>query len=209
MVSPFWLIVSFSTLVAIACFGVIALNIKISPLQMWFIVGMVFVSLVGGVVLKFVLTMKPKIIFNKDLDKAEELAKGYWRARRHEEIETVDGLGGERLFGKEKFFGFLFHRYPVGPNAGLPLVLIVGQNPWRVSWKSEYPGTEEQENPFHKFATVFKGAPSSTINPETEPAFFMRRSRPPTILQKFGTSPTSSAQSEDEKFYGKKKEEET
>jgi len=205
MIDALWMIIIISGIVAIVIFSIIAFEIPITKIQ---IIGLsilffgVLLSLIVYKALPFLL--KSDKSYNRDLEKAEEIAKDYWHRKEGEYLTLVDGVGGERWYGKSRYFGFLFHRSAIGNSAGRPLVIVVGEKPWRISWVSENPTSEEVSNPFFRFQTVYKGAPTKDIRAENEPEFFIKKySRPPAPIEQH----FDLGKEETEKFYKGKSEE--
>ena len=179
MKNPLWILSGVFGLIAVVALMMWAYGINLHPTQVMVIGAFFIIALVIAILVK-VLNIRDisgwfsgSSVGTKDMEKAEQVVRDFWKRQRGEELDYREAHGSERSFGKDTVYGFLMHRVPImgKGKSGLPVAFVVRSNPLRIVRWSDHPSPEEQDNPFLIWSAGYTGAPVPGLTPEMDPAF--------------------------------------
>lgn len=174
-----------------------AYGVVLHPVQVTVVAGVVILAILAVILFKVFgfkgigkLFSSGAVASDRDMDRAEEVARGFWRRKRNEEFDYNESHGIERVFGSETVYGFCFHRVVRGTEkAGFPVVIVVRRDPFRVVRWEDHPTIEEQRNPFRIWSAGYIGTPVKGLTPSMDAAYFKGQfaEKPPSTSINIGS----------------------
>jgi len=154
------------------------LGVKVSALQLMIVSGIIFTSVVIGLVV-FGLNnsgfFRGEKFTTEEIDKIEDKALEWWEKRYGEKLDKTRTDTMQTYYGKTPIVGIVSHRVPYGQRAGMGVTMVCEGKPFKIVDKHYNPDFMLLKDPFLFYCRGYSGRPTVDAVPESDAGFYRYR----------------------------------